>query len=149
MTQPVQEMRKEHLTSEMTGPPDGMYAEWRGTVYRATDTVRPPRTVKLWQDRPTEGFEKVGGSGKFRRLVPESELTALFELKTFGLWKGERCRVLTTQEDGSLHLAWTKSNQARAAELGFQSIERGVFETVVPRSEVTDLRQERTEIPLA
>ncbi len=39
-------------------------------------------------------------------------------------------------------------SQAKAAELGFQMVERGVFVTAVPPLEVTDLHQERRTIPL-
>jgi len=143
--------RKEHMTGDMTTLPDGTYAEWRGLTHPIAFVTTPPATVDLrWAGPmpPPEGFEE-GKPGQYWKLVPKSELTALFELRTFGMWKDERCLILARTQDQRLHLEWTGHNQSRATELGFSWIERGHFETVVPSSEVTDLRQERTEIPLA
>jgi hypothetical protein len=128
-----------------------MYAEWQGRTFSATDTVRPPRSVILWTEDPAStaaGFTEAT-PGRFRRVVPESELTALFELKTRCRWKGEPCRVIRRNENGSLQLEWERTDEELAKQLGFSSWERGIYVTAVPPSEVTDLRQERSEIPLA
>ena len=128
--------------------PDGMYAEWQGRVFPATGTVRPPNSMRLVTDHPEEGFEEVT-PGRFRRIVPTSELTALFNLQTYCTWMGIRCAVRVRNKDGTLHVEWTGGNQTRAEELGFEWRERGIFYRTVPESEVTDLHQERREIPLA
>lgn len=132
--------------------PDGTYAEWGGRVYRASGVTRPPHSLRLWTDDPdrlAEGFEEAK-PGQFWKLVPKSELTGLFSLRTFCRWKGERCRVIERNQNGSLQLQLEKVNEPLARELGFEpTYERGVFTTVVLPSEVTDLHQERSEIPLA
>lgn len=127
-----------------------MYAEWRGGVYLASDVVGTPRMVRLWTEDPTRtrgGFEEII-PGRFARLVPESDLTALFDLVTYCMWKDRRCRVTGRSLEGLLQLDWAGGSQAKAAELGFQVVERGVFVTAVPPLEVTDLHQERRTIPL-
>ena len=132
--------------------PDGMYAEWGGQVYRASAVTRPPQTLRLWTNDPSrarEGFQEAK-PGEFWRLVPESELTSVFHLQTFCQWKGERCRVIERNQNGSLQIQLDQLNEPLARELGFEpTYERGVFTTVVQPSDVTDLHQERREIPRA
>ncbi len=61
-----------------------------------------------------------------------------------------RCRVTGSKDSGrTLLITWVGGNQTRAKDLGFESMERGVYSKEVPLSEVTDLHQERAEIPLA
>ena len=128
--------------------PDGTYAQWRGTVYPARGTVRPPKAVRLMAESAEDGFEEVA-PGQFRRTVPMSELTALFELRTHCTWMGLRCLVTGSKDNSAtLFIDWMESDQTRAKELGFESRERGVYSKAVPRNEVTDLHQERSEIPL-
>jgi hypothetical protein len=128
--------------------PDGMYAEWRGTVYPARGTVRPPKSVRLVAKAAEEGFDEVA-PGQFRRAVPMSELTALFELQTYCTWMGIRCMVTGSKDDGrTLFIHWVGGNQTRAKELGFESMERGIYSRAVPQTEVSDLHQEHHEIPL-
>jgi hypothetical protein len=130
--------------------PDGTYAQWRGATCRARFVARPKGTVRLYLEQPAEippGFE-ARGEGEYAGLVPKSELTALFELQTYCLWKGERCRVTQWHPDGRIQLEWTRSNQPIGLELGFQTFERGIFIVTVGTSEVTDLHQEREDIPL-
>jgi|SRR5215204_1375607 len=131
--------------------PGGTYAEWLGLTHPIGFVTRPPATVDLnWAGpMPTpEGFEE-GKPGEYWKLVPKSELTALFDLQTYCTWMGIRCRASKPQSDGTMHIEFQGGSQARAEELGFQWRERGVYYRTVPVSEVTDLRQERTEIPLA
>ena len=40
-------------------------------------------------------------------------------------------------------------DERRAAQLGYWEVDRGVFEVVVPRHEITDLAEERHEFPIS
>jgi hypothetical protein len=131
--------------------PDGTYAEWMGLTHPIGFVVSQPATVDLrWAGPmpPPEGFEEAK-PGEYWKLVPMSELTALFDLQTYCTWMGIRCVVRSQREDGTVDIAWVGGNQRRAEELGFEWRERGIFHRTVPESEVTDLHQERREIPLA
>src|SRR5215204_4513200 len=78
----MQSVRGTSMADSQPSLPDGMYAEWRGTVYPARGTVRPPKSVRLIVETAKEGFDEVA-PGRFRRTVPMSELTALFDLQTY------------------------------------------------------------------
>jgi hypothetical protein len=46
-----------------------------------------------------------------------------------------------------LHIGYLGHDGFKAEELGYWQVDRGVFEIVAPRSEVTDILEERTEYP--
>ena len=48
-----------------------------------------------------------------------------------------------------LHIVYLGMDERRAGQLGYWQVDRGVFEVVVPRQEVTDLAEERHEFPIA
>jgi hypothetical protein len=130
--------------------PDGTYAEWQGSTYRASFTARPPASVRIRAEKQGEippGFEE-RKPGEISKVVPKTELTALYQLQTYCRWKGEPCRVTEWQPDGRIQLSWIRGIQSLGGELGFEMPERGVFLVTVPESQVTNLHQEREDIPL-
>ena len=95
---------------------------------------------------PTElGF--TAAAGHWRKQVSVTDLGALWQSRPVGDYRGESCLVLDDLGD-RLHIAYLGRDTARAAQLGYWEIDRGVFEVVVARSEVIGLTEERVEFPL-
>jgi hypothetical protein len=90
------------------------------------------------------GFEPA--TGHWRKQVRLAEVQAVWESRPVGAFRGERCMVLDDLGD-RLHIGYLGHDGFRAEQLGYWQVDRGVFELVAPRSEVTDIREERTEYP--
>jgi hypothetical protein len=63
-----------------------------------------------------------------------------------GMFRGERCIVLDDLGD-RLHIAYLGHDAYHAEQLGFWQVDRGVFELVTPREEVTEIIEERLDYP--
>src|SRR5579863_3476670 len=93
------------------------------------------------------GFSPAPG-GIWRKQVRLNDLDALWESRPIGSYHGEPCLVLDDLGD-RLHIVYLGMDEQRAAQLGYWEVDRGVFEVVVPRYDITDLAEERHEFPIA
>jgi hypothetical protein len=91
------------------------------------------------------GFEPA--TGHWRKQVIRAEIDALWESRPVGTFRGEPCIVLDDPGD-RLHIAYLGTDPDRAAGLGYWQVDRGVFELLAPREEVTGLTEERVDKPL-
>ncbi len=91
------------------------------------------------------GFTAAGSH--WRKQVDVTDLDALWQSRLTGEYRGEPCLVLDDLGD-RLHIAYQGRDSARARQLGYWEIDRGVFEVVVPRQDVTGLAEERVDYPL-
>ncbi|MGH3190466.1 MAG: hypothetical protein ACRDPY_13500 [Streptosporangiaceae bacterium] len=87
-------------------------------------------------------------AGHWRKQVDIGDLDALWQSRPVGDYRGDPCLVLDDLGD-RLHLVYLGRDAVLARQLGYWEVDREVFEVVVPRHEVTDLAEEREEIPLA
>ena len=87
-------------------------------------------------------------AGHWRKQVDISDLDALWQSRPVGDYRGDPCLVLDDLGD-RLHIVYLGRDAVLARQLGYWEVDREVFEVVVPRHEVTDLAEEREEIPLA
>src|SRR5713226_3131474 len=91
------------------------------------------------------GFEPA--TGHWRKRVIRAEVDSLWESRPVGTFRGEPCIVLDELGD-RLHIAYLGTDARRARELGYWQVDRGVFELLAPREEVTGLIEEKVEQPL-
>ena len=96
---------------------------------------------------PPEDLGFTAGAGHWRKLVPVSDLSGLWQSRVVGEYRGEPCLVLDDLGE-RLHIVYLGRDAMRARQLGYWEIDREVFEVVVARAEVTDLAEERVEFPL-
>jgi hypothetical protein len=96
---------------------------------------------------PPEDLGFTAAAGYWRKLVPVSDLSALWQSRLVGEYRGEPCLVLDDLGE-RLHIVYLGRDATRARQLGYWEIDREVFEVVVARDEVTDLAEERVEFPL-
>ena len=90
------------------------------------------------------GFEPA--TGHWRKQLRLADVQAVWESRPVGMFRGERCMVLDDLGD-RLHIGYLGHDGFKAEELGYWQVDRGVFELVAPRSEVSHILEERTEYP--
>ena len=90
------------------------------------------------------GFEPA--TGHWRKQVRFSDVQAVWESRPVGVFRGERCLVLDDLGD-RLHIGYLGHDGLVAERLGYWQVDRGVFELTAPRSEVTDILEERLDVP--
>jgi len=88
------------------------------------------------------GFEPA--TGHWRKQLRLGDVQAVWESRPVGIFRGERCMVLDDLGD-RLHIGYLGHDAFRAEHLGYWQVDRGVFELVAPRTEVSDILEERTE----
>jgi hypothetical protein len=124
-----------------------LMATYRGVPYEAGVGPSGSDVVLFAACPPPEelGFEPA--TGHWRKRVIRAEVDALWESRPVGTFRNEPCIVLDDLGD-RLHIAYLGEDAARAASLGYWQVDRGVFELLTPREEVTGLIEERIEKPL-
>jgi hypothetical protein len=90
------------------------------------------------------GFEPA--TGHWRKQVGRREVQAVWESRPVGLFRGARCLVLDDLGD-RLHIGYLGHDAHQAEGLGYWQVDRGVYELVAARNEVSEIVEERTEFP--
>ena len=124
-----------------------LMATYRGVPYEAGVGPYGSDVVLFAACPPPEelGFEPA--TGHWRKRVIRAEVDALWESRPVGIFRDEPCIVLDDLGD-RLHIAYLGADAARAKTLGYWQVDRGVFELLTPREEVTGLTEERVDKPL-
>ena len=124
-----------------------LMATYRGVPYEAGVGPSGSDVVLFAACPPPEelGFEPA--TGHWRKRVIRAEVDALWESRPVGTFRNEPCLVLDDLGD-RLHIAYLGADAGLAASLGYWQVDRGVFELLTPRDEVTGLIEERIEKPL-
>src|SRR5690349_6144452 len=124
-----------------------LMATYRGVPYEAGVGPSGGDVVLYAACPPPEelGFEPA--TGHWRKRVIRAEVDALWESRPVGTFRNEPCMVLDDLGD-RLHIVYLGADAGLAAGLGYWQVDRGVFELLTPREEVTGLIEERIEKPL-
>jgi hypothetical protein len=126
-----------------------LMATYRGAPYQAGIGPSSEDVTLFAACPPPEehGFRS-SSAGDWRKEISVEEIDALWESRPIGSYRGERCMVLDDLGD-RLHVAYLGRDARQAKQLGYWQVDRGVFEVVVPRQEIRDLTEQRTEFPLS
>jgi hypothetical protein len=124
-----------------------LMATYRGVPYEVGLGPSNSEVVLFAACPPPEelGFEPA--TGHWRKPVIRAQIDALWESRPVGMFRGEPCIVLDDPGE-RLHIAYLGADAERATRLGYWQVDRGVFELLAPRDEVTELTEERVEKPL-
>jgi hypothetical protein len=122
-----------------------LLATYQGAPYEAGIGPDETGVVLFAACPPPEDLRFEPATGHWRKRVGRSEVQALYESRPVGMFRGERCVVLDDLTD-RLHIAYLGHDAYRAAELGYWEVDRGVFELISPRHEVTDIVEQRMPI---
>jgi hypothetical protein len=119
-------------------------ATYRGSPFEAGIGPTDDDIVLFAACPPPEelGFEPA--TGHWRKQLRFSDVQAVWESRPVGTFRGERCMVLDDLGD-RLHIGYLGHDGYKAAELGYWQVDRGVFELVAPRAEISEILEERTE----
>jgi hypothetical protein len=123
-----------------------LMATYRGAPYEAGVGPADGAVVLFAACPPPEelGFEPA--TGHWRKELRLTDVQAVWQSRPVGMFRGERCIVLDDLGD-RLHIGYLGHDAYRAEELGYWQVDRGVFELVAARDEVTDIVEERTDYP--
>jgi hypothetical protein len=124
-----------------------LMATYRGVPYEVGMGPSNSEVVLFAACPPPEelGFEPA--TGHWRKPVLRAEIDTLWESRPVGMFRGEPCIVLDDPGE-RLHIAYLGTDAEQATSLGYWQVDRGVFELLTPREEVTELTEERVEKPL-
>jgi hypothetical protein len=124
-----------------------LMASYRGVPYEVGVGPADTDVVLFAACPPPEelGFEPA--TGHWRKRVSRAEVDALWESRPVGSFRGEPCLVLDDLGD-RLHITYLGTDARRARDLGYWQVDRGVFELLTPRDEVSGLTEEKVEQPL-
>jgi hypothetical protein len=125
-----------------------LMASFQGASYQAGVGPSDEEVTLFAACPPPEELGFRSSSGHWRKRVSVDEIDALWEARPIGRYRGERCMVLDDLGE-RLHIAYLGRDLYMARRLGFWEVDRGVFEVVVPRQEINELREERGEYELA
>ena len=123
-----------------------LMATYRGVPYEAGVGPTDADVVLFAACPPPEelGFEPA--TGHWRKQLRIEEVQALWESRPMGTFRGDRCIVLDDLGD-RLHIAYLGHDAYQAEQLGYWQVDRGVFELITPRDEVTGIVEERLDYP--
>src|SRR6266571_8303610 len=123
-----------------------LMATYQGVHYEAGIGPSEGDVVLFAACPPPEelGFEPA--TGHWRKQLRLQDVQEVWESRPMGLYRGQRCLVLDDLGD-RLHIAYLGHDAYQAQQLGYWEVDRGVFELVTPRDEVTEVTEERFDYP--
>jgi hypothetical protein len=123
-----------------------LLASYQGAPYEAGVGPTESDVVLFAACPPPEDLRFEPATGHWRKRVGRSEVQTLHESRPVGVFRGDTCVVLDDLGD-RLHIVYLGHDALRAAKLGYWEIDRGVFELIAPRHEVSEIVEQR--LPLA
>src|SRR5215475_6621582 len=121
-----------------------LLASYQGAPYEAGVGPSDTDVVLFAACPPPEDLRFEPATGHWRKRVHRGDVQTLHESRPVGMFRGERCIVLDDLGD-RLHICFLGHDGYKAEQLGYWQVDRGVFELVAPRTEVSDILEERTE----
>jgi len=123
-----------------------LMASYRGASYQAGVGPSDEELTLFAACPPPEELGFRSSAGHWRKRISVEEIDALWESRPIGRYRGERCMVLDDLGD-RLHIAYLGHDAYQAEQLGYWQVDRGVFELVTPREEVSEIIEERLDYP--
>ena len=135
----------------------GYYCKYKGKIYRCatrdtTVLLRSPDVEDFqkngFEKNPYFGQNKFYDVGKYIKVVPNEEIEWFCNIWNVGKYKGYDVEI-TNETDTEYTITpgyISINNGVFTKENGFEEIDRYLFEGKVPKSEVTDVKEEKGPI---
>jgi hypothetical protein len=123
-----------------------LMAAYQGSLYEAGIGPADSDIVLFAACPPPEALGFEPATGHWRKQLAITDVQAVWESRPVGRFRGERCIVLDDLGD-RLHIGYLGHDGYQAEQLGYWQVDRGVFELVAPRSEVSDIMEDRVAYP--
>jgi hypothetical protein len=117
---------------------DGYVVSWQGTEY---DAAPDGDNVRIYQDRPGDGFTEVK-PGRYVRVLSPDEYDELVYVRTTCTWRGAEFIVLA-EADSWYRVEYAGGRAPIARQLGLEEFDFGVYQGWAPAHEVSDLYEQR------
>src|SRR5262249_10247899 len=124
-----------------------LLATYQGAPYEAGIGPDDTGVVLFAACPPPEELRFEPATGHWRKRVTSADVQTLYESRPVGPFRGESCVVLDDLAD-RLHITYLGHDAYRAEQLGYWEVDRGVFELITPRNEVTEIVEQRLPIAL-
>ena len=121
-----------------------LMATYQGVPYEAGIGPADGQVVLFAACPPPEELGFDPATGHWRKQLSMEYVQALWESRPMGRYRGQRCMVLDDLGD-RLHIAYIGHDAFQAQELGYWQVDRGVYELVTPREEVTEITEDRSD----
>ena len=121
-----------------------LMATYQGVPYEAGIGPADGQVVLFAACPPPEELGFDPATGHWRKQLSMEYVQALWESRPMGRYRGQRCMVLDDLGD-RLHIAYIGHDAFQAQELGYWQVDRGVYELVTPRDEVTEITEDRSD----
>jgi hypothetical protein len=121
-------------------------ASYRGSPFEAGIGPTDDDIVLFAACPPPENLGFEPATGHWRKQLRITDVQAVWESRPVGMFRGERCMVLDDLGD-RLHIGYVGHDGYQAEQLGYWQVDRGVFELVAPRTDVSEILEERTDYP--
>ncbi|HEX5188894.1 MAG TPA: hypothetical protein VFW16_05105 [Streptosporangiaceae bacterium] len=122
-----------------------LLASYQGAGFEAGVGPEDTGVVLFAACPPPEALGFEPATGHWRKQVDRADVQTLYESRPVGTFRGERCVVLDDLTD-RLHIAYLGHDAYRAEQLGYWEVDRGVFELITPRQEVTEIVEQRLPV---
>src|SRR5258707_7279605 len=122
-----------------------LLATYQGSPYEAGLGPDESGVVLFAACPPPEELRFEPATGHGRKTVSRADVQVLYDSRQVGTFRGERCVVLDDLTD-RLHITYLGHDAYRAERLGYWEVDRGVFELITPRQEVTEIVEQRLPI---
>lgn len=129
-------------------PRRGRFAMVGGVTYEANIDMENKQVRLISADSASiaQGFTAVGPN-RYSLRVPAHTVDAFYDISTVCRWRGEPFQALF-EKDGRWMLWFLGRDSRVARDLGLTEYDRGVWNILVDPSEVTDVVEERQDLPL-
>src|SRR5258708_6857833 len=122
-----------------------LLATYQGSPYEAGLGPDESGVVLFAACPPPEELRFEPATGHWRKTGSRADVRVLYEWRPGGAFRGEGCVVLDDLTD-RLHITYLGHDAYRAERLGYWEVDRGVFELITSRQEVTEIVEQRLPI---
>lgn len=114
---------------------NGYYARYKGRDYKTKDVYKG-ENISIYSEDISDlklGFEEYQ-TGKYRKVLRKSELETVYKVTTYARYRGHRFVLMAAHSDEVTltQVGWQDPPILVVVHLGFNEVERAVFEKTVP-----------------